>query len=70
MKASNDSILIDESAQAKQALIEKLGNLSVPGFQVTFYPDEAEKLGAFKEDALSETDAMESTADLPAANGD
>ena len=35
-----------------------------PGFQVELGPDEAERAGAFVEDALSEQDAQESTEDL------
>ena len=42
---------------------EKLLDAEIPGFQAEFDPLEAERLGAFKEDALSEQDALESTND-------
>lgn len=44
-------------------LAAKLDDALVPGFEVEFSPDEAELLGAFSEDALSETDAKESVID-------
>lgn len=43
---------------------EKLLDALTPGFQAEFDPDEAEWLGAFEEDALSEEDALESRDDL------
>ncbi|GAW47551.1 MULTISPECIES: hypothetical protein [Pseudomonadota] len=49
---------------ADAALQEKLEDAMIPGYQVEFDPLEAEKAGAFFEDALSEQDAEESTADL------
>ncbi|EMK3344976.1 MULTISPECIES: conjugal transfer protein TraD [Vibrio] len=49
---------------ADAALQEKLEDAMTPGYQVEFDPLEAEKAGAFVEDALSEMDAEESTADL------
>jgi len=42
---------------------EKLLDVEIPGFQAEFDPLEAERLGAFKEDALSEEDALDSTID-------
>ena len=45
-------------------LCEKLADPMTPGCQVEFDPDEAERAGAFVEDALSERDAAESAADL------
>ncbi len=42
---------------------EKLLDAEIPGFQPEFDPLEAERLGAFKEDALSEQDALDSTID-------
>jgi len=41
----------------------KLLDAEIPGFQAEFDPLEAERLGAFKEDALSEEDALDSTID-------
>jgi len=42
---------------------EKLLDAEIPGFQADFDPLEAERLGAFTEDALSEQDALESSID-------
>ncbi len=42
---------------------EKLLDAEIPGFQAEFDPSEAERLGAFTEDALSEEDALDSTID-------
>ena len=49
---------------------EKLLDAEIPGFQAEFDPLEAERLGAFMEDALSEEDALESTIDHTAEVGD
>jgi hypothetical protein len=35
-----------------------------PGFEVDFDPDEAERAGAFQEDALTEADALDSCMDI------
>ena len=42
---------------------QKLIDARTPGFQAEFDPDEAQLLGAFFEDALSEADALESCID-------
>jgi len=42
-------------------LHEKLADLEVPGYAAAFDPDEAERAGAFIEDALSEQEARESS---------
>ena len=55
---------IDGEANAAEALREKLADAMTPGYQVEFDPDEAERAGAFVEDALSEADAAESGIDL------
>ncbi|MDV6344759.1 conjugal transfer protein TraD [Nitrosomonas sp. Is37] len=47
-----------------EAIFEKLEDVAIPGYQVTFDPEEAEQVGAFVEDALSEQDALESSVDL------
>ncbi|MEQ1620623.1 MAG: conjugal transfer protein TraD [Methylococcales bacterium] len=44
-------------------LLEKLKDVGTPGFQAEFDPDEAERAGAFYEDALSEQDALDSDVD-------
>ncbi len=54
----------DDEANAAMALREKLVDASTPGYQVEFDPLEAERAGAFVEDALSEVDAVESGLDL------
>lgn len=46
-----------------QALSEKLLDALTPGLQVEFDPDEAMKVGAFIEDALTEADAKDSCFD-------
>jgi hypothetical protein len=55
----SDSNPLSEGA----ALREKLADALIPGFQVEFDPDEAEQVGAFQEDALSEQDALDSAVD-------
>jgi hypothetical protein len=55
---------LKEETQAVNVLEEKLIDAETPGFQVEVDPDEAEKLGAFAEDALSEADALDSTGDM------
>ena len=47
----------------QEVITDKLLDAEIPGFQAEFDPLEAERLGAFKEDALSEQDALESTID-------
>jgi hypothetical protein len=49
----------------RQMIAQKLIDAQTPGFQAEFDPDEAELLGAFKEVALSETDALDSSIDQP-----
>ena len=59
----------DDETQSKnpdiqdQVIKEKLLDAETPGFQAEFDPLEAERLGAFTEDALSEQDALDSTID-------
>lgn len=56
---------IDGEAADLSTLIEKLSDAeTTPGFEAEFDPDEADKAGAFAEDAISEQDALESSADL------
>lgn len=49
----------------RQIIDQKLIDAQTPGFQAEFDPDEAELLGAFREEALSETDALDSSIDQP-----
>jgi hypothetical protein len=44
-------------------LRSKLVDLEVLGFEVAFDPHEADVLGAFREDALSDQDAMDAISD-------
>ncbi len=58
---------IDDTAAGAAALREKLNDALTPGYQAEFDPEEAERAGAFREDALNELDAAGSTDDLAAA---
>lgn len=58
----NTDTLIGEG-DAVDILAEKLTDAMVPGAIVEFDPEEAEMAGAFVEDALSESDALESNVD-------
>jgi hypothetical protein len=62
--AANDD---EATVTATDAVREKLADALTPGYQAEFDPDEAERAGAFAEDALSEEDAMNSTDDLSEA---
>jgi hypothetical protein len=55
---------LDEASLADAALADKLADAMIPGFEAEFDPDEAERVGAFNEDALSEVDALDSCIDL------
>lgn len=55
---------VDDYANATEALSEKMVDALTPGFQIELDPDEAARMGAFVEDALSEHDAQESAEDL------
>ena len=50
-----------------QVIHEKLRDALTPGFAAEFDPDEAQRAGAFVEDALSEADALDSAPDLEEA---
>ena len=56
-----------ERMPAPDAIREKLIDAMTPGYQAEFDPIEAERAGAFEEDALSEADALESRVDLAEA---
>ena len=47
----------------QEVITDKLLDAEIPGFQAEFDPLEAQMLGAFTEDALSEQDALDSTID-------
>ncbi|MDX6018609.1 conjugal transfer protein TraD [Shewanella indica] len=64
-KKDTDAVSVfDDEANAAEALYEKLADAQTPGYEAEFDPEEAERAGAFVEDALSEQDAQESTEDL------
>jgi len=48
----------------EDSISSKLTDAMTPGYQAEFDPEEAERAGAFVEDAISEQDASESDADL------
>lgn len=54
---------IDDNAAVDAAVREKLADAETPGYQAEFDPEEAERAGAFVEDALTEEDAIESAWD-------
>ena len=60
---------VDAAAAGREVVREKMNDALTPGFQVEFDPDEAERAGAFVEDALSEQDAAESGDDLVEVDG-
>lgn len=45
-------------------LLRALRDALIPGFVVEFAPDDAERAGAFEEEALSLDDLLECTSDL------
>jgi hypothetical protein len=54
----------NQNGQSIEETIErKLREAEIPGNEVEFDPDEAERI-AFREDALSDDDARESVVDL------
>ena len=64
---NSDAISADTligEVDAVDVLAEKLIDAMIPGAMVEFDPDEAERIGAFQEDALDEADALESGIDL------
>jgi len=57
--ANDEKILVDA------VVIEKLIDAeSTPGLEVEFDPDEAEHAGAFEENAIDASDALESSVDF------
>lgn len=60
----------DEAAVSSEVLRENMADAMTPGYQVEFDPEEAERAGAFREDALSEEDAAASSDELAEVDGD
>ncbi|ADG23845.1 TPA: hypothetical protein ACSJUJ_000117 [Legionella pneumophila] len=54
---------MNKEAELMDVISEKLDDLMVPGFIAEVTPIEAEIMGAFSEDALSEDDAKEAAYD-------
>lgn len=55
---------VTENPIDSDVALEKLADADNPGFIVDVDPDEAERLGAFMEDALTEQDALDGSVDL------
>lgn len=60
----NDDENFNQEKNIDFSLREKMDDALTPGYQVEFDPYEAEKAGAFVEDALVEQDALDSDIDL------
>ena len=60
----NNADNFGDNADSVDVLNEKMIDAMTPGAMVEFDPDEAERIGAFQEDALDESDALESSIDL------
>ena len=56
-----------DAEDTEQALLDKLDDALTPGFAAEFDPEEAQRAGAFVEDALSDVDAADSAVDLEGA---
>lgn len=59
-----DQVIFDDEGNSSSATREKMTDILTPGYQAEFDPLEADNVGAFVEDAMSELDALESTDDL------
>ena len=70
MTEANNQTGAPADLTARDVLQQKLIDAMTPGAVVEFDPDEAEQAGAFVEDALTEAEALESTADLLDARED
>jgi hypothetical protein len=57
----DEFLILNDQVNSAEVLQEKLADAEIPGAQIEFDPDEAEKVGAFLEDALSEQDVLESS---------
>ena len=63
-KKSENGVTPLSDAESVDTIKEKMSDAMTPGYQVEFDPGEAEGAGAFIEDALSENEALEASADL------
>lgn len=64
MKKSEDESQEPDLKTMDEVIDEKLIDMETPGFAAEFNPLEADRIGAFEEDALSEQDAWESAIDV------
>jgi hypothetical protein len=53
----------NDGAKHVDVVTEKLADAETPGYQAEFDPVEADRAGAFAEDAISEADAIDSAGD-------
>ena len=58
---------MNTSMPENTVLLAKLAEAQLPGHTVEFDPVEAEQVGAFREDAMSEAEARDSDLDLAPA---
>nr|AGH89289.1 TraD DNA processing protein [uncultured bacterium] len=59
----NDDAFISPRSGIDEAVRDKFLDLAIPGYLAEFSPEEADLVGAFSEDALSEQDALASVSD-------
>ena len=63
--SADEAAQVEDGADLERELMnERMQDALVPGFEVEFDPEDAERAGAFEEDALSEADAKGSADDL------
>ncbi|MBM7070736.1 hypothetical protein JQC92_01590 [Shewanella sp. 202IG2-18] len=60
----NKPLNTDLTAKAEQIWEDRLFKLNIPGVICEFTEAEAEELGAFEEDALTETDALDASEEV------
>lgn len=64
-RQTDPTVAASDEAQAGTLMVhEQLLDAFTPGFQAEFDPEEADRVGAFTEDALDEKDALASSDDL------
>ena len=66
MDMSNDEEVSVPVPSLAEVVSDKLRDAGTPGFLAEFDPEEAALAGAFVEDALSLSEALDSATDLPA----
>lgn len=64
-KPNEHDPLLTSPISTSELITQKLHDAeTTPGFGAAFSPDEAELAGAFEEDALSESDVLDSTEEV------